>query len=48
MTTGRIGIDLGGSKIEALFLDADGNEVERERVATPPPTSPRSTSSRRW
>jgi fructokinase len=31
----RIGIDLGGTKIEALALAADGRELFRERVATP-------------
>src|SRR5688572_8538018 len=31
----RIGIDLGGTKIEALALDAAGGEVFRKRVATP-------------
>jgi fructokinase len=31
----RIGIDLGGTKIEALALSADGQEVERIRIATP-------------
>jgi predicted NBD/HSP70 family sugar kinase len=31
----RIGIDLGGTKIEALALDAGGAEVFRERVPTP-------------
>jgi fructokinase len=31
----RIGVDLGGTKIEAIALDADGHEVARERVATP-------------
>jgi len=31
----RIGVDLGGTKIEALALDADGKEVLRRRVATP-------------
>ncbi len=31
----RIGIDLGGSKIEGLVLDAGGNEQARKRVATP-------------
>jgi fructokinase len=31
----RIGIDLGGTKIEALALDADGREVFRKRIATP-------------
>lgn len=40
MTTGRIGIDVGGSKIEALFLDAGGREIERRRVATPPAYEP--------
>jgi fructokinase len=32
---GRIGIDLGGTKIEALALDAAGREVFRKRVPTP-------------
>ena len=31
----RIGIDLGGTKIEALALDAAGREIFRKRVATP-------------
>jgi fructokinase len=31
----RIGIDMGGTKIEALALDAAGREVFRKRVATP-------------
>ena len=31
----RIGIDLGGSKIEIAVLDAAGGEVLRRRVATP-------------
>jgi fructokinase len=31
----RIGIDLGGTKIEAIAIDADGRERFRERVATP-------------
>jgi len=31
----RIGIDLGGTKIEIVALDADGREVLRRRVATP-------------
>jgi fructokinase len=35
MTHHRIGIDLGGSKIEILVLDAAGVEVLRHRVATP-------------
>ncbi|ODU10242.1 MAG: transcriptional regulator [Rubrivivax sp. SCN 71-131] len=42
MTTGRhesapraLGIDLGGSKIEALLLDAENREHWRERVPTP-------------
>jgi fructokinase len=32
---GRIGVDLGGTKIEAIALDAAGREVFRQRVATP-------------
>jgi fructokinase len=31
----RIGIDLGGTKIEGLVLDADGTERSRKRVSTP-------------
>jgi len=31
----RIGVDLGGTKIEALAIAADGAELARERVATP-------------
>lgn len=31
----RIGVDLGGTKIEALALDEDGGELLRRRVATP-------------
>jgi predicted NBD/HSP70 family sugar kinase len=31
----RVGIDLGGTKIEALALDAAGREVFRKRVPTP-------------
>jgi fructokinase len=31
----RIGIDLGGTKIEGIVLDADGSELIRERVPTP-------------
>lgn len=33
--TWRIGIDLGGTKIEALALSAEGEEWGRRRVATP-------------
>ena len=31
----RIGIDLGGTKIEIVVLDADGKQVLRNRMATP-------------
>jgi len=31
----RIGIDLGGTKIEAIALDADGTERFRRRIASP-------------
>src|ERR1700732_5134150 len=31
----RIGIDLGGTKIEAIALGDDGSELLRRRVATP-------------
>jgi fructokinase len=31
----RIGVDLGGTKIEALALDAAGREVFRKRIPTP-------------
>src|SRR5262245_16651360 len=33
--TVRIGIDLGGTKIEALALDASGREVFRRRIPSP-------------
>ena len=33
--TMRIGIDLGGTKIEALAIDKGGRELLRYRVATP-------------
>jgi fructokinase len=31
----RIGLDLGGTKIEVLAIDRDGKELSRHRVATP-------------
>jgi fructokinase len=31
----RAGIDLGGTKIEGIVLDASGNELARERIPTP-------------
>jgi fructokinase len=31
----RIGVDLGGTKVEAILLDDDGTVEARERVATP-------------
>ena len=31
----RIGIDLGGTKIEIIVIDYDGNEIYRERISTP-------------
>lgn len=31
----RIGIDLGGTKIEGIVLDTDGAEIARLRIATP-------------
>lgn len=33
--TARIGVDLGGTKIEAIALDEGGKELLRRRVATP-------------
>lgn len=35
MSPVRIGVDLGGTKIEAVALDAAGRELHRVRVATP-------------
>jgi fructokinase len=32
----RIGIDLGGTKIEGIAIDAAGRELARRRVSTPP------------
>ena len=31
----RIGVDLGGTKIEALAIDAEGRELARRRIASP-------------
>src|SRR5258708_20674338 len=31
----RIGVDLGGSKIEFVALERDGKELHRHRIATP-------------
>ena len=31
----RIGVDVGGTKIEAIALDPKGSELQRIRVATP-------------
>ena len=31
----RIGVDVGGTKIEAIALDAKGTELQRIRTATP-------------
>ena len=31
----RIGIDLGGTKIEGVLLDASGSVVTRQRIGTP-------------
>jgi len=39
----RIGIDLGGSKIEGLILDPEGREIARRRVLTPKTDSPDKT-----
>jgi fructokinase len=36
MSAVRIGVDLGGTKIEAIALDDDGATLIRRRVATPP------------
>ncbi len=33
--TYRIGIDLGGTKIEGILIDPDGRECDRERIPTP-------------
>ncbi|HJR91419.1 MAG TPA: ROK family protein [Acidimicrobiia bacterium] len=33
--TARVGVDLGGTKIEAVALDASGHELARRRVPTP-------------
>jgi fructokinase len=34
MTMHKLGIDLGGTKIEGVALDADGKELTRERIPT--------------
>ncbi len=35
LTAPAIGVDLGGTKIEALLLDGDGQQRWRQRIATP-------------
>jgi len=35
MVENRIGVDVGGTKIEALLLDGEGSERERIRIPTP-------------
>ncbi|MCP4997118.1 MAG: ROK family protein [Gammaproteobacteria bacterium] len=35
MTPYKIGIDLGGTKIEIIALNDEGNELQRSRIATP-------------
>lgn len=35
MSSMRIGVDLGGTKIEAIAIDASGAELHRKRVPTP-------------
>lgn len=35
MNNYRIGVDLGGTKIEAIVLDQQGEEITRRRVSTP-------------
>ena len=37
MTAYKIGIDLGGTKTEALLLDANDRQAHRKRVPTPSP-----------
>lgn len=32
----RIGVDLGGTKIELVALSEEGNELFRKRITTPP------------
>ena len=49
----RIGIDLGGTKIEAVALGTDGTELGRRRgplrrATTTPPLNPFASWSRRW
>ena len=41
----RIGVDLGGTKIEALALDASGFELLRKRIATPRSDYPATVSA---
>jgi fructokinase len=40
VTEHRIGIDLGGTKIEIIVLEPDGREKFRHRIATPPGYQP--------
>jgi fructokinase len=41
----RIGIDLGGTKIEGIALDEQGNELLRKRVATPQHSYPKTVQA---
>lgn len=41
----RIGVDLGGTKTEAIALDADGRELRRLRVGTPKDDYPGTVST---
>ena len=41
----RIGIDLGGTKIEGILLDNQGNERARQRVPTPAGSYPRTVET---
>ncbi|MCP4594951.1 ROK family protein [Neptuniibacter sp.] len=41
----RIGIDLGGTKIEIIAIDESSNEIYRERVATPQDSYPKTVTA---
>ena len=44
----RIGVDLGGTKIEAIALSDSGNELYRERIATPKDNYPETLRAIQW
>ena len=44
----RIGVDLGGTKIEAIALSDSGHELYRERIVTPKDNYPETLRAIEW